>query len=75
MSEMCLDLSFLEMPAHAEPLWCHMTKEQQNDKIKHHPGIMKKSIKIQNIDIVLCQNLNNYDSSFGLGIFLGHFDL
>ena len=31
----CQYLPFLEKLAHAEPLWCHMTKEQQNASIIH----------------------------------------
>lgn len=31
----CQGLPFLGKLAHAEPLWYHMTKEQQNARIRH----------------------------------------
>ena len=64
----CQDIPFLEKLAHAEPLWCHVTKEHQNAKIRHRDKFYKEI----NVNIVLCLNLNSHYSSFGLRIVLEH---
>ena len=68
----CQDLPFLEKLARAnlEPLWFHFAKEQKNTRIRY----IDKFYKDIHVNIVLCLNLSNNYSSFGLRKFLGHSD-
>lgn len=67
IKEFSQELLFLKTLAHAKPLWFHMTKEQHNTRIR----LINKFHKDINVNIVLCQNLNDNCYSFGLKIFLG----